>query len=317
MLSFYEDKTKNGGDDMKYVIGVDGGGTKTESIAYDSDGKVLMTSIKGFANLLNNKEIALDNIVSSIKEIIDKFGINELDGVYLGIAGSEVGENVKLISNKIKKELKIDSVVMNDAEIALKAMLKGKDGILAIAGTGSVAFGINNNQTARCGGWGNLLGDEGSGYKIAIDAIRRMIFEEEHSLQRSELTKRIMNKLKINSVDEITGFVYSSTKDDIASLALIVAGLSEAGDEIANEILIHEGIELAKTVENLYKKLKFKSCSIALVGSVIRKAKLLRTAFEEYLRENIQIEDIVDEEISPTIGAYFINKIKEESVVKV
>jgi N-acetylglucosamine kinase-like BadF-type ATPase len=317
LLSFHEDKTKNGGDDMKYVIGVDGGGTKTESIAYDSDGKVLMTSIKGFANLLNNKEIALDNIVSSIKEIIDKLGINELDGVYLGIAGSEVGENVKLISDKIKKELKIDSVVMNDAEIALKAMLKGKDGILVIAGTGSVAFGINNNQIARCGGWGNLLGDEGSGYKIAIDAIRRMIFEEEHSLQRSELTKRIMNKLKINSVDEITGFVYSSTKDDIASLALIVAGLSEAGDEIANEILINEGIELAKTVENLYRKLKFKSCSIALVGSVIKKAKLLRTAFEEYLSENIQIEDIVDEEISPTIGAYYINKIKEESVVKV
>lgn len=298
---------------MKYVIGVDGGGTKTEASAYDSDGKIMLTSIKGFGNLLNNKEIALDNIVNSIKEIIDIFGTSELKGVYLGIAGSEVGENAKIISEKIKNELKIDAVIMNDAEIALKAMLKGKDGILTIAGTGSIAFGINKNLTSRCGGWGNLLGDEGSGYCISIDAIKRIIFEEEHSIAQSELTKKIMDKLEINSVDEITKFVYSSTKDEIASLASIVADLGEAGDEIASKILIDEGIELAKTVENLYKKLKFESCSIALVGGVIRKAKVVRKAFEDYLRENIVIEDIIDEEISPTIGAYYMNKIKEET----
>lgn len=300
---------------MKYVIGVDGGGTKTEASAYDSDGKAMITSVKGFANLLNNKEIALDNIVNSIKEIIDRFGTSELSGVYLGIAGSEVGENAKIISEKIKNQLKIDAVVMNDAEIALKAMLKGKDGILTIAGTGSIAFGINKNITSRCGGWGNLLGDEGGGYCISIDAIKRMIFEEEHSIAQSELTRKIMDKLEINSVDEITNFVYSSTKDEIASLASIVADLGEAGDEIASEILINEGVELAKTVENLYKKLKFESCSIALVGGVIRKAKVVRKAFEDYLRENIVIENIVDEDISPTIGAYYINKIKEEKGV--
>ncbi len=300
---------------MKYVIGVDGGGTKTEASAYDSDGKAMITSVKGFANLLNNKEIALDNIVNSIKEIIDRFGTSELSGVYLGIAGSEVGENAKIISAKIKNQLKIDAVVMNDAEIALKAMLKGKDGILTIAGTGSIAFGINKNITSRCGGWGNLLGDEGGGYCISIDAIKRMIFEEEHSIAQSELTRKIMDKLEINSVDEITNFVYSSTKDEISSLASIVADLGEAGNEIASEILINEGVELAKTVENLYKKLKFESCSIALVGGVIRKAKIVRRAFEDYLRENIVIENIVDEDISPTIGAYYINKIKEEKGV--
>jgi len=300
---------------MKYVIGVDGGGTKTEASAYDSDGKAMITSVKGFANLLNNKEIALDNIVSAIREIIDRFGTNDLSGVYLGIAGSEVGENAKIISDKIKNELKIDSIVMNDSEIALKAMLKGNDGILTIAGTGSVAFGINKNITSKCGGWGNLLGDEGSGYSIAIDSIKRMILEEEHSIPQSELTKNIMIKLGIKSVDEITNFVYSSTKDEIASLTPIVARLGEVGDKIACEILINEGVELAKTVESVYKKLKFESCSIALVGGVIREAKVVRKAFEDYLRENIVIENIVDEDISPTIGAYYINKIKEEKGV--
>ena len=142
-----------------------------------------------------------------------------------------------------------------------------------------------------------------------------MILEDETCIPQSELTKKIMNKLKIKAVDEITSFVYASTKDEIASLGEIVARLGEEGDEIAREILITEGIELAKTVVNVYKKLKFDTCSIALVGSVIRKAKVVRTAFEDYLRENIVVEDIVDEDISPTIGAYYINKLEEKNEV--
>jgi len=298
---------------MKYVIGVDGGGTKTEATAYDVDGKVIKTTIRGFANLLNNKEKALDNIVTSIKEITVQCSVDELKGIYMGIAGAEVGDNSKLIEETIKSKLNVDCIVMNDAEIALKAMLKGKDGILTIAGTGSVAFGLNKGITARCGGWGNLLGDEGSGYKIAIDAIKRMIFEKEYGLPQSELTKKILKRLEIKSVDEITSFVYSSTKDEIASLAEVVARLGEEGEEAARGILIKEGIELAKTVIRVYKKLKFEGCSIALAGSIIRKSKIVRKAFEEYLKENIVVESIVDEEISPTMGAYYINKINEET----
>lgn len=297
---------------MKYIIGVDGGGTKTEAVAYDFQGNIIVTSVKGFANLLNNREKALNNIVDSIREIIDVLKEDELVDLYLGIAGSEVGDNAKIIKDTIKNELKSDCVLMNDAEIALKAMLRGNDGILTIAGTGSIAFGVKNNSSVRCGGWGNLLGDEGSGYKIAIDAIKRMIFEEENSLPKSELTTRIMKRLGAKSIGEVVTFVYSSTKDEIASLAEIVSILGEEGNKIAEEILVNEGVDLAKTVINVYRKLKFESCSIALVGGVIRKAKILRKSFEKYLRENIVIEDIVDDEISPTIGAYYINKAKRE-----
>ncbi|MBE6091322.1 MAG: ATPase [Clostridium beijerinckii] len=297
---------------MKYIIGVDGGGTKTEAVAYDFQGNIIITSVKGFANLLNNREKALNNIVDSIREIMDVLKEDELVDLYLGIAGSEVGDNAKIIKDTIKNELKTDCVLMNDAEIALKAMLRGNDGILTIAGTGSIAFGVKNNSSVRCGGWGNLLGDEGSGYKIAIDAIKRMIFEEENSLPKSELTTRIMKRLGAKSIGEVVTFVYSSTKDEIASLAEIVSILGEEGNKIAEEILVNEGVDLAKTVINVYRKLKFESCSIALVGGVIRKAKILRKSFEKYLRENIVIEDIVDDEISPTMGAYYINKAKRE-----
>ncbi|MBN1041756.1 ATPase [Clostridium botulinum] len=291
---------------MKYTIGVDGGGTKVEATAYSMEGTAIKTSIKGFGNLLNNQEKALKNIVNSIKEIIEFLPNEELISVYLGIAGSEVGNNSKIIKQAVKEKLNIDCIVMNDSEIALKAMLKGEDGILVIAGTGSVALGIKGNKTIKCGGWGSLLGDEGSGYKIAIEAIKRMILEEEYSMPKSRLSKNIMKKLNIESVYQITDFVYSSTKDEIASLAPIVVKLSEEDDDISIQILLDESISLARTTENVYRKLGFESCNIALVGGVIRNSAVFRSAFEKYLIENTNIKDIIDEEVSPTIGAYYM-----------
>ncbi|NFF82760.1 ATPase [Clostridium botulinum] len=291
---------------MKYTIGVDGGGTKVEATAYSMEGTAIKTSIKGFGNLLNNQEKALKNIVNSIKEIIEFLPNEELISAYLGIAGSEVGNNSKIIKQAVKEKLNIDCVVMNDSEIALKAMLKGEDGILVIAGTGSVALGIKKNKTIKCGGWGSLLGDEGSGYKIAIEAIKRMILEEEYSMPKSRLSKNIMKKLNIESAHQITDFVYSSTKDKIASLAPIVVKLSEEGDDISIQILLNESITFARTTENVYRKLGFESCNIALVGGVIRNSIIFRTAFENHLRENTNVKDIIDEEVSPTIGAYYM-----------
>ena len=290
---------------MNYIIGVDGGGTKTEAVAYDLEGNVLKTSLKGFANLLNNKEEALKNIHDSIKEITDEYGVENLKGLYLGIAGSESGDNAKLIKEVADKFYK-DSLVMNDGELALKAMLEGEDGILTIAGTGSISFGVNGDKSVRCGGWGHLLGDEGSAYKISIEAIKRMIFENDNNLEKSELTKKVMEYLKIESIDQVIPFVYSSTKDEIAKLAVVVSILAEDGDEICISIMEKEGLELAKTTENTYKKLGFEKCSIGLVGGVIRKSKVVRTVFEKYLNENINVVSYIDTQVSAAKGAYYI-----------
>ena len=145
---------------MKYVIGVDAGGTKTEAIAYDGNGKIIARSVKGFGNLLNDKEVALSNIESAVIEIMSTCGRENLHGIYVGAAGCEVGDNARLIEERLKLKINTYIKVMNDAEIALKAMLKGSDGILTISGTGSIVFGMNKGISSRCGGWGNLLGDE-------------------------------------------------------------------------------------------------------------------------------------------------------------
>ena len=293
---------------MIYVIGVDGGGTKTEAVAYSLEGEELARSLTGFGNLVNGKEEALNNIITSIDKLIEELGKEELKGIYLGLAGSEVGDNAKIVYNEVQKKYCIDSVVMNDGDLALKALLEGEDGILVIAGTGSNAFGVKGDKQARCGGWGHLLGDEGSAYKISIEAFKRMINEDDFGLERSQLSQDILDKLNIKTVDEIVGFIYSATKDEIAAMAGLVSIHAEKGDEYAKNILVKEGIEIAKAAERVFNKLEFDKCKIGLVGGVIRKSKYFIEAFEKYLRERINVVDFVDADVSAAKGAYYLYK---------
>lgn len=291
---------------MKYVIGVDGGGTKTEAVAYDLDGKALATSLSGFGNLVNDKEKALNNIETSISELVNKFGRDGLSGIYLGLAGCEVGNNAELVANRLKETFNIESSVMNDGELALKAILKGEDGVLVIAGTGSISFGIKDNKQVKCGGWGQLLGDEGSAYKVSIEAYKKMIKESDFGLERSAMSQEILEYLDLKEVDDLVGFIYSSTKDEIAKIGHIVSKHAELGDEEAIEILKTEGVAIAKAAERVYTSLGFESCSIGLVGSTIKKSVILRNAFEGYLNKNINISSFIYDDVSPTLGAYYI-----------
>lgn len=293
---------------MHYIIGVDGGGTKTEAVAYDLEGNALDKSLTGFANLINGKEEALNNIVDAIEGLTNKYGLENLKGLYLGIAGAETGNNIDIIKEEINKKIGTTPVVVNDGELALRAMLKGEDGILTIAGTGSIAFGIKENKSTRCGGWGHMLGDEGSGYKLSIEAIKNMIYEYDNSLEKSKLTIKLMEKLNIKEVDEIIDFVYSSSKDKIAVGAPIVSMLAEEGDALAKKILEDEAKALAKTTESVYKKLGFEKCSIGLVGGVVRKSRIFRETFEKALSENINVISFIDDNVSAAKGAYYMYK---------
>ena len=296
---------------MKYIIGVDGGGTKTETIAYDLNGNILSSSLTGFGNLVNDEKKALENITLGIETIINELGSKDIVCIYLGLAGSEVSENAKKVRDEINNKFGLDSIVMNDGDLALKAMLKGEDGILVIAGTGSNVFGINKGKQGRCGGWGHLLGDEGSAYKISIEAVKRMIYEYDFGLDKSNLSKEILKDLNINSVDEVIGFIYSNNKDKVASLASVVSKCGDNGDFYAKKILEDEGILLAKDVERVFKTLEFKYCKIGLVGGVIKNSKILRNAFEKYLNEHITIDAFIEDEVSASKGAYYIYKSLE------
>jgi N-acetylglucosamine kinase-like BadF-type ATPase len=296
---------------VKYIVGVDGGGTKTEAVAYSLDGKVLGRGVAGFGNIILEFEEALYNINKAIDKCIKEVDViednNKCVYMFLGIAGVESGNNIEKVEKILHKKYGVSIKVTNDADIAHAALLKGEDGILTISGTGSISYGIYNGKKGRTGGWGHILGDEGSGYYIAMQAFKNITLEDDCNLPISPLSKTIMKKLNINEPNDIKGFIYSSNKAQIAAFVPLVAAMANKNDKESIAILKNAGKELAVNTERLYRKLNISGqIKIGIKGSILTEIKIVREEFENYLKTNLETVVIVNEKVSPTKGAYYL-----------
>lgn len=301
---------------MKIIIGVDAGGTKTEAAAYDLDGNLLHTSISGFGNVLIHEERALHHIMEAVDACQSALSKTECVHLYMGIAGYESSLNQQLILQHFKNYYKTKVDIVQDSIIAHAASLKGQDGILTIAGTGSVCFGVHDGHQKMTGGFGHLLGDEGSGYWIAIQALKAMIKEEDRGVAYSSLTRSVLKELGQTSVQDIKDFVYSSPKAEIARLVPVIVKEAEIGGEKALQILSEAGEELAELTWNAYKKLKYKEeekVAIAIKGSILVNIPFVQEKFTEILRQRIQNVQFITEDISSTAGCYYLAKLKDET----
>lgn len=296
---------------MKYIIGIDGGGTKTEAVAYDLEGNELYKVQGGAGNLSSDAGSALSNILDTINKCRDELKGDECVFIALGLAGVESGNNKEIVYQALKKEFNTEIKVMNDADIALAALLKGEDGILTIAGTGSICYGIHNNKSARAGGWGHLIGDEGSGYYIAMEAIKNMASREDDLMPLDNLSNNVLQALSLKSPQQIKGFVYSKGKAEIASLATVVVKTAESGDKASINILKNAGRDLARISLQVCNKLNLKSnVKIGIIGSVLNKCTIVKSSFEKELTKSLDGFKIIHGNTSPTLGGYYLYKPK-------
>lgn len=300
---------------MHYILGLDGGGTKTETIAYSLNGSEIARGYAGFGNVLIDKDTALKNIELSILECTKDLSLDDCVYLGLGLAGCEAGNSKMIIKEYLKWRFHCPIKVINDGEIALSAMLKGADGILTIAGTGSITIGKYNGTEVRVGGWGHLIGDEGSGYFIAMEAIRKVFLENDLGLSESDLTKEIYKETKCENRNQLLEFVYKSFKGDIAALVTVVLSLWEKGDKTCTQILKNAGKDLALSTMRAAKLLELKGeIKVAIKGSIITKIQIVKDEFiNEFVLNDIKIK-LYDEDVSSAKGAYYkgISEIKGE-----
>lgn len=296
---------------MDYIIGIDGGGTKTEAVAYTLEGKELSRALTGFSNVLIDKKEAIKNIITAIDEcnlkIANSLENNKLVAIYLGMAGGESEEVSSFVTRTLTNKYGVKVKVVNDAVIAIAALLKGEDGILTISGTGSISYGVRQGKVKTAGGWGHLLGDEGSGYFIAIEALRLITLEEDMDKYPSNLSKALLKEMGIENRKDIINFVYGSPKGEIAALVPVVVSCAQQGESDAIETLKRGGRELAKITLIVYESLGFKGhVAIGIKGSILTKISMVREEFENTLKESINQVTIINEEVSPTLGAYYL-----------
>ncbi len=166
---------------MSLVLGLDGGGTKTVCVLMDSTGKVLGRGEAGASNYqVVGKQAAVLSIQSAIIQAVASIERVKVEAICLGLAGVDRPGDIQ-VAQSFVEQLKSSTcvpitwtlppsniVICNDALIALVGGVGHSVGIVAIAGTGSIVFGRNQKgATKRVGGWGHILGDEGSAYYIA------------------------------------------------------------------------------------------------------------------------------------------------------
>ncbi|MEJ9231857.1 ATPase [Peribacillus butanolivorans] len=292
---------------MSYIIGVDGGGSKTEAVAYDLEGNKLSEGKSGYGNLLINEKQAIANIIQAIEQCVAPINNGNCQYICLGLAGYGGVENPQGIKSALSKAFNTPFTIVNDGIIAHAALLKGKDGILTISGTGSVSIGIHNSIEKLAGGWGHILGDEGSGYWIAMQTFIKMTKEEDEGLNYSHLTKLILTKLGYHSVLELKKFIYTATKAEIATFVPLIVQHAETGDDFSQNILRQAGYHLSKNTLDVCKKLNFsENVTIAIKGSILTNIPLVQSSFINYIKLEKPEVKLVLEDVSSTLGCYYI-----------
>lgn len=286
---------------MNYLVGIDAGGTKSELIAYDLDGNVLCSKIGGFGNPAVNLDKTVNNIISLIGDCTNELSKEECSLISIGMAAAETGNYAELIKKYVESTYGIKTLVFNDAEMACKAYFGNKDGILAIAGTGSSCYVQKNGQGEMVGGWGHILGDEGSGYHTVMEVFKNIICRIDKNLPFDNLSKKLLGKIGGTSRSDIMEFIYNSEKNSIASLFPIIVESSMEGDPHAVMFLENAGKKLAELTCIAYKKIAFNGrVTIGLKGGVFHNSCCILSTYMDELQNNLRDFDIISEDISAT-----------------
>ena len=247
---------------IMYIIGIDSGGTKTVGILTTGMGQHLAQVQSGPANYHVVGEAKTQAVLEDlIGELYKKADIPRTSPVWfcLGMAGLGRPADREVIG-RICDEIGIckNRVLTHDAHIALVGGTEKQEGVIVISGTGSIVYGINaDGRDARASGWGYLLGDEGSGYDIAIKGLRAIARAADGRGDQTELTDRILNGLELNEPSELIRWVHAANRDTIAQLAEIVFDTAKTRDTVADCIVDEAADELVCAATSVIEQLEF------------------------------------------------------------
>ena len=244
------------------VLGIDAGGSKTVALLATIDGRVVAEGRGGGANLRTHGELAVEK---TLHEVIDQVLEGRLDrpvAVCLGIAGVDREDDAATIRGLMRRlGFRQRTLIVNDALIALVAGAGEPVGLVLVAGTGSIAYGVNaRGVAARSGGWGPILADEGSGYWIGRRALAAVMRHADGRGPRTELTPMVLDRLHLGRPDDLVNEVYEGAerRQLVATLGPLVAQAQDGGDAVAAEILSDAASELVLAAASVAGRLEMR-----------------------------------------------------------
>lgn len=305
---------------MKYFIGIDGGGTKTDCIITDENYNQLFSLKGGPLNLLTTISSESSKIIIQlINSCLSKLNITlaHLDCIGIAAAGAGLIEDSEKLEINLKSLLPhlINLKVTTDAEAALEGAFNGKPGCILISGTGSIIFGKDQNGIIhRCGGFGKILGDEGSGYMIGKKGLVAAAKEFDGRGEKSLITDLLKDKYQIQSFQGIINAVYNNDLD-ISGVAPLVLASAGNNDKVALRIIDEETEELLTLISCMMNKLKKENIEICFTGRLISTINVFSTTLKNKLAASYKLIKIKEPEYPPAIGAVFIAKKKMKGML--
>ncbi len=262
----------------EYFISIDGGGSKTEVCIFEYKSKKMKILKYDCININQIGEIVFAN---RLHKIFEQLPLAKNYQIYAGIPGyGEASETDRYINELFRKFIPDQKyTIINDVELAHYASFGLKDGILILSGTGSMALAINNQEITRSGGWGYLIGDEGSAFQIGLSAVNHLSHVFDGIEKSSILSKILCEKYKFDFSSKLVSFVYKSKnyRKEIAFMSKLVDVAAEKGCEVAINILDNASKHLIKMIQVLNEG---EGNKISYAGSVFN-SKILKELVEK------------------------------------
>jgi len=254
-----------------HVLGIDAGGTKTICLLADERGQVVSEGRGPGANLQASGELEVEKVLHQAMEAALSGQDAHPSAICLGIAGVDRGDDagvVRAIMRRISPARRV--LVVNDALIALVAGAGLGPGIVVVAGTGSIAYGRSpSGVAARAGGWGHLIGDEGSAYWIGRRALAAVVREVDGRGPETRLTADVLAHFGVADAAGLVHIVYNRDlpRQNVAMLGPIVQKAHEQGDGVAAQILERAAEELALAAQSVASRLEMRGDAFPFVLS--------------------------------------------------
>ncbi len=296
---------------MGYALGFDGGGTKTHCVLLDASGTVVGEGLGGPANPLRSG--GFDGAFASLREAAAaafsaaNVKAADISAVHAGLAGAGRRNVVRRVLVFLAQEFPSAlAQVSTDYEIALEAAVGPGPGVVLIAGTGSVAFGRNAaGETARAGGYGPRIGDEGSAFEIGRRAVSSVARARDTDAPASVLPEMISAALDCPDWDEMMLRIAKNPDDVFPELFPVVAAAANSEDSAAKEIMFASAIGLGNLALIVIRRLGMKGQEFPLVkcGGVFGHCHMLDALLDSVLTSGALRAKISRLEISPALGA--------------
>ncbi|TVX97392.1 N-acetylglucosamine kinase [Cohnella terricola] len=267
---------------MGYVAGMDGGGTKTALTIANERGEEVYRFVSGPINFNGQDEesirLSFEEMFAEIARVCG--GLANCSSICIGAAGVSNPAVASRITELVRSfDYEGRLIIAGDHETALRGAHESSNGIILIAGTGSICYGRNEaGAEHRAGGCGHLIDDEGSGYSIGRELLSAVVRANDGRLPPTAITSLVYERLGVNTVRQVIGFAHDkkTNKKDIAALAPLLSDACELGDAAALAIVRKSAEALREVVSPVVERLSLQSGHLALAGSVLLRNEEVR-----------------------------------------